>query len=203
MLCENARPGKKGIFLLIFCTAAMLLLFTQMKAECNGGAGTFICNAANNTCDGDVCNIAVEEDYAEPAGGTADVQENADHAYAQIVLDLVNAERKACGLPPLYLSQELLDASAVRAVEITQLFSHTRPNGESCTDFIFHGRGTVGENIAAGAATPEDVVEMWMNSPGHRANILNSDYEELGVGYVYAADSEYLHYWVQLFRGSK
>ena len=65
---------------------------------------------------------------------------------------------------------------------------------------IKNGTYTVGENIAAGSATPETVVKQWMNSPGHRANILNSDYEELGVGYAYKSGSEYGHYWVQMFR---
>ncbi len=98
------------------------------------------------------------------------------------------------------LSRTLMDAAAVRAEELTVSFSHTRPNGESCTSMIEDGAYTVGENIAAGYATPEETVAQWMESPGHRANILNEDYTELGVGYFYREDSEYRHYWVQLFR---
>ena len=48
---------------------------------------------------------------------------------------------------------------------------------------------------------PEEVVAQWMRSPGHRANILNKDYKELGVGYCRKEDTEYTHYWIQMFRG--
>ena len=120
--------------------------------------------------------------------------------FAQEVLDLVNAERSKRGVAPLRLSQDLMDAAAIRANEITEFFSHTRPNGQPCHSLINQGAYTVGENIAGGSATPVDVVNLWMNSSGHRANILNPDYEELGVGYVYKAGTEYGHYWVQMFR---
>lgn len=120
--------------------------------------------------------------------------------YAEEVLALVNEERRQRGRSPLKLSWTLMDAAAVRAEELTVSFSHTRPNGESCTSMIEDGAYTVGENIAAGYATPEETVAQWMESPGHRANILNEDYTELGVGYFYREDSEYRHYWVQLFR---
>ena len=120
--------------------------------------------------------------------------------YAQRVLDLVNQERRHHGVVPLRLSKDLMEAASIRADEITQSFSHTRPNGKPCSSLIKNGTYTVGENIAAGSATPEAVVEQWMNSPGHRANILNSDYDELGVGYAYKSGSEYGHYWVQMFR---
>ena len=59
---------------------------------------------------------------------------------------------------------------------------------------------TVGENLQAGAATPEEAIRQWMNSPTHRENILSYAYDEIAVGYVYVPDSRYHHYWVQLFR---
>lgn len=119
---------------------------------------------------------------------------------AQAVLALVNSERVSRGLTPLRLSKELMDASEIRANELTVLFSHTRPNGEPCHSLISNGAYTVGENIAGGSPTPSQVVNLWMNSPGHRANILNPDYEELGVGHVYKTNTEYGHYWVQMFK---
>lgn len=80
------------------------------------------------------------------------------------------------------------------------MFSHTRPDGSSCFSVI-RGRYThVAENIAAGHESAAETVEQWMNSPGHRANILDPELEELGVGYCYAEGSDYDHYWVQLFR---
>lgn len=131
----------------------------------------------------------------------ADVDEGeTSEQFAQEVLDLVNQERRKQGIAPLRLSRELMDAAAIRAEEITQVFSHTRPNGQPCSSLIDQGAYTVGENIAAGTSTPEAVVNQWMNSSGHRANILNKDYTELGVGHEYRRGSEYGHYWVQMFR---
>ena len=57
----------------------------------------------------------------------------------------------------------------------------------------------LGENIAAGKATPEGTIRQWMNSSGHRANILNSRFTEIGFGYENAPNSRYRHYWVQVF----
>ena len=103
-------------------------------------------------------------------------------------------------MAPLKLSAELQSAAAIRAEEITRRFSHTRPDGSKCSTVIPNGKYNMGENIAAGKNTASKVVQQWMNSPGHRANILRSDYTELGVGYAYKEDSQYKHYWVQIFR---
>ena len=128
-------------------------------------------------------------------------QENAE-AFARQVLDLVNRERSQRGIAPLRLSDELMDAARVRAEEITQVFSHTRPNGKPCFS-VLRKRAAAAENIAAGSSTPEAVVDQWMHSDGRRKNMLNSKYNELGVGHVYKPGSEYGHYWVQLFRRGK
>ena len=120
--------------------------------------------------------------------------------FVQQVLNLVNIERRKAGVSPLKLSRYLNDAAAIRAEEITQVFSHTRPDGSSCFTVLDKNYYNVGENIAEGQSTPEEVMNSWMNSPGHRANILKPEFTELGVGYVYDDSSEYKHYWVQLFR---
>ncbi len=57
----------------------------------------------------------------------------------------------------------------------------------------------LGENIAAGGSTPTDTIKQWMNSQGHRENILNSNYTEIGFGYSHSNSSKYKHYWVQVF----
>lgn len=62
---------------------------------------------------------------------------------------------------------------------------------------------SAGENIAAGQSSPQEVVEDWMNSPGHRANILDESYTALGVGYYYNSSGLYRSYWVQLFIGDE
>lgn len=61
--------------------------------------------------------------------------------------------------------------------------------------------GDLDENITAGSDTPEGVVDQWMHSEGHRANILNPEFKELGVGYCCDENTEYEYYWVQIFRG--
>lgn len=121
--------------------------------------------------------------------------------FAVEVLNLVNAERAKVGVAPLRLSDDLQAASAIRAREIVGYFSHTRPDGSSCFTVIKNKGRTCGENIAAGNASAYDTVAQWMNSDGHRANILNPAFRELGVGYAYDDYSDYRHHWVQLFRG--
>jgi len=120
--------------------------------------------------------------------------------FAERVLELVNQERNQRGIAPLRLASDLMDGAAIRVEEITKVFSHTRPNGTPCHSLFKDGMYMIGENIAAGSATPEAVVDQWMHSMGHRANILNADYKELGVGYVYKSGTQYMHYWVQMFR---
>ena len=117
------------------------------------------------------------------------------------IVRLVNVERKKAGLKPLKLSRELLRPAAIRAREITKVFSHTRPNGMSF-DTVFYGiqYRTVGENIAAGQTSCEMVMQQWMNSPGHRANILNKNYKYIGIGYLYEPNTIYKHFWVQHFK---
>ena len=120
--------------------------------------------------------------------------------YAQRVLDLVNIERRKAGVKPLVLSDELMRAAAVRSQEVIKVFSHTRPDGTQFSSIVFkHGR-MMGENIGGGYKTPEEAVDGWMHSEGHRKNILHPDFTELGVGYTYAEGSPYKHYWVQMFR---
>ena len=121
--------------------------------------------------------------------------------YAEDVLNLVNEERAKEGLRPLSLSSTLNDGTLIRAQEIETLFSHTRPDGSNCSTVVENTYPStyVGENIAAGQSSAEDVMESWMNSTGHRANILRKSYSELGVGLVYDENTDYKYYWVQLF----
>ena len=111
-----------------------------------------------------------------------DASKQSLHDVAQQVLALVNEERRKVGVAPLTLSAELQSAAAIRAEEITQKFSHTRPDGTNFQTILPNSRYYIaGENIAAGNSTAAKVVQQWMNSPGHRANILRSEYTELGV----------------------
>lgn len=132
-------------------------------------------------------------------GNNGGVSDSAASNYALRVVELVNAERAKYNLAPLTLDTSLANAADTRAKEIVQSFSHTRPNGESFSTVLKeHGvsyRGS-GENIAWGQKTPEIVVNTWMNSESHRANILNSRFTKIGVGYYVNNNTPY---WVQLF----
>ena len=119
------------------------------------------------------------------------------------VLDLVNVQRANNGLSPVVLGDEKLNAAAQqRAVEIATVTSHTRPDGTSCftvlDDFNVTDEAT-GENAAWGQVTPEEVVNDWMNSEGHRANILNPDAHKMGFGYYSDNSSEWGRQWIQIF----
>ncbi len=134
---------------------------------------------------------------------TASAAPAADPAWLQAVLQATNDVRADHGLPPLQAGQAAaLHAAAVRAHEIIDLFSHDRPGGApwhtALTDAGVAYR-KAGENIAAGYLSPEAAVTGWMNSEGHRKNILNPDFTHLAVGYCYLAGSQYRHYTVQLF----
>lgn len=137
-----------------------------------------------------------------PSGG--DTPETLD-AFEQQVLELTNAIRAEAGLPALRFDAALSAAADKHSQDMAEknYFSHTQPDGDRLSDRV-HDEGynysRVGENIAAGYTTPEAVVQGWMNSSGHRANILNPGYEEIGVGYHEDQGSDvYTHYWTQVF----
>lgn len=113
------------------------------------------------------------------------------------VLRLVNVERAKNGLAALTYCDAAQPAADVRAVEIDTVFDHTRPDGSTCFTALDQAGityFTAGENIAKGHRSPAQVVEAWMNSPGHRANILDPDFTQLVVGVKN-------YCWVQLFLG--
>lgn len=123
-------------------------------------------------------------------------------AYEQQVIDLVNKERAAAGLSALKANTKLASVAEKKAEDMrdNNYFSHTSPTYGSPFDMMKQfgiSYTAAGENIAKGQKTPSEVMNGWMNSEGHRANILNSSYTEIGVGYV--ADSNGGGYWVQEF----
>lgn len=121
-------------------------------------------------------------------------------AYVQQVIRLVNEERAKAGLAPLTESLAVSQAAAVRAKETTQSFSHTRPDGSGFSTVLKQNGvsfTSAGENIAYGQKSPQEVMNTWMNSSGHRANILSSNYTTIGVGCY--QNSNGTLYWTQLF----
>lgn len=119
------------------------------------------------------------------------------------VLKIVNQEREKEGLAPLTSLPELQKATDIRAQELVELFSHTRPNGNACytvfKEVTLPSYKTAGENIAAGQSSPEGVMNSWMNSSGHKANILKGTFVHVGVGHYYQKDTTYRNHWVQMF----
>lgn len=114
------------------------------------------------------------------------------------VLSLVNKERAKQGLGALSMESSLLETAMVRAAETVVLFSHTRPDGSSCfrlNPLLY------GENIAALQSSAQSVMDSWMNSEGHKANILSDSYTSIGIGCFEADDGGY--YWVQCFGTEK
>ena len=158
--------------------------------------------------------------YAEHGTGTStddnsqsdDIQhgneEPAEHettSQAEAVLKLVNAERSKQGLQPLTLSSKLTNLATMKSKDMADkgYFEHTSPTyGTPFQMLQSHGvhYSSAGENIAAGQQTPEQVMNAWMNSSGHRANILNKSYTEIGIGYYQGG--KYGVYWTQLFIGN-
>lgn len=133
---------------------------------------------------------------------TPDTPETPDagSTYAQQVVNLVNIERQKEGLSPLTIDEKLSAAADIRAKEIQTSFSHTRPNGSSFSTALKEAGAVYrrsGENIAWGQKSPEEVVKAWMNSAGHRANIMNKNYSRIGVSHVKNAAGT--SYWAQLF----
>lgn len=120
------------------------------------------------------------------------------------MLKQVNAQRAKNGQSALTLNQTLCASARVRAAEIAKdgCFSHTRPDGRGCFTAISGvSYRTAGENIAMGTwgyFGVDEIMDGWMNSEGHRANILNGDFSEVGFGCVVVNGNGY---WVQIFIG--
>ena len=109
------------------------------------------------------------------------------------VISQVNAERAKAGLSSLSVSAELTGAACIRAREIVEQFSHTRPDGSSWSTVSAAANG---ENIAKGQSTADRVMAAWMSSEGHRANILRESFSTIGIC---ALKVDGVIYWVQLF----
>ncbi|MFJ7405910.1 MULTISPECIES: CAP domain-containing protein [unclassified Lysinibacillus] len=131
---------------------------------------------------------------SKPTTTTSDV-----NAFEQEVVKLTNAERTKAGLKALQTDDKLMAAAREKSQDMQskKYFSHTSPTFGSPFDRM-KALGitykSAGENIAQGQRTPQEVVQAWMDSPGHRANILNATYTHIGVGYVKSGN-----YWTQQF----
>ncbi|PLR69467.1 CAP domain-containing protein [Bacillus sp. UMB0893] len=117
------------------------------------------------------------------------------------VVELTNAERQKQGLKPLQIDETLSKTAKAKSEDMKSknYFSHNSPTYGSPFDMMKKfgvQYSTAGENIAKGQASPEAVVQAWMNSEGHRKNIMNSSFTHIGVGHVAEGN-----YWTQMFIG--
>lgn len=166
-------------------------------------------NSNDNTLNFDF-NKFISEFIKSNTQNTSDVTSKTDTSagdnktvsdYEKEVVNLVNNIRKEYGLSPLKLNSELSAVARLKSSDMREkgYFSHTSPTYGSPFDmmktFGIKYR-TAGENIAMGYRTPQAVVDGWMNSKGHRENILNSSFTEIGVGYIANGN-----YWTQMFIG--
>ena len=115
------------------------------------------------------------------------------------VYEITNNYRSLVGVSSLTLDSSLVTAANIRAKELSDSFSHTRPNGSSCFTVLSElgiSYGTAGENIAAGYSSSQSVMEGWRFSSGHYQNIISSKFKKIGIG-VNIVNNQY--YWVQIF----
>ncbi|MGX9757421.1 CAP domain-containing protein [Clostridioides difficile] len=125
-------------------------------------------------------------------------------AYQKEVVDLVNVERSKAGLNPLTLDADVSNVATKKSQDMidNNYFAHNSPTYGSPFDMLKKfgiSYKTAGENIAMGQKTPKEVVNAWMNSEGHRKNILNPNYSKIGVGVAQKSGGSI--YWTQIFVG--
>lgn len=132
-----------------------------------------------------------------------------DYQFVNEVLKLTNEERSDRGLKPLKLNNRLMNTAEghSQSMAMNDFVGHKDPTDGSSSQDRVEDSGYEwsrwGENVAAGQSTPEDVINGWMNSPGHRSNVLNPNFTEMGIGYEFLVDDNgsvnYNHYWTQVF----
>lgn len=154
----------------------------------------------NNNPAGNTADQAVTPQKSASPLQSANPQQSANASqFEKQVLDLVNKERTNAGLKPLSLNSELSKVAMAKAKDMydNNYFDHQSPTYGSPFDMMKAfgiTYNTAGENIAKGQKSAEEVMNQWMNSPGHRANILNSSFTEIGI-------ATYNSEWVQEFIG--
>lgn len=205
---------QKKKILIPLAACAMLLPMTASACNTAGNCATWNYDCSANCCK---MNDCVGENFCETndwlnCGSCCDSDQvvskpNTDNSTDKPVTDTViqsssasaeilrqvNEYRAQYGLGSLSRSAELDRAAALRATEIAKVFSHTRPDGSSWSTVSDQAYG---ENIAKGYRTADKTMAAWMNSSGHRANILRESFGFIGIA---AVEIDGTMYWVQLF----
>lgn len=148
--------------------------------------------------------IGVADLKAPEAQGALLTTVSKQPSFVEEVTALCNEERAKVGLTPLEIDDRLCQMSEIRVNELDKSCSHIRPSGEKWSSILAEFEFNfldAGENVAGGIKTPAEVVKAWMDSEGHRKNILNPKFTKIGVGYAFIEDSQYGYYWDQIFAG--
>lgn len=183
------------------CNSSLNILCRLANLLCSGQN----CSKYDNNCSG-ISDILSNWQFLQYLDGgnikttAGDQLADADELCLQVV-ELVNEQRQAAGLQPLTADPQLFEAAYIRGEEIMTLFSHTRPNGESCFTVLSENNiayMAAGENIALGQTSAEKVMTDWLNSEGHRANIMSDSYSRIGVAAIPNTNGSG-YAWVQIF----
>lgn len=130
------------------------------------------------------------------SGGDAGNEGGGTQTVPKTLLEMVNAARASEGLKAMTWSPGLAEAAKIRVSEITEVMSHTRPNGEPY--YTVNPQIMYGENLAGGIASAKNVFDAWMNSSGHRANIMNPRFRTIGYASLVIGE-KYRYYWAMEF----
>ncbi|MBA2944775.1 CAP domain-containing protein [Streptomyces himalayensis] len=166
------------------------------KETGSGGSGSGSGSGATTTSPSRTADAETEQ----PTSGSGSGEQSAESAAEAQVLTLVNKERAEAGCSPVRTDNALATLAADLSEDMAErgFFSHTDPDGDTPWDRADAAgiSDLGGENIARGQANAQSVMDAWMNSPGHRANILNCEYETMGVGAVFESGGPW---WTQDF----
>lgn len=183
---------KIGSFMLLVALAANLY-------GCGKDAGELTSQAVQrDPQEYDSSEVYIDDEAIALAGEAVEKDANQVanfEAAAQQAFASVNTLRTAAGLSALTWSVELLPSSSVRAAEASQSFSHTRPNGSDW--WTVNSQLMYGENLARGYSSASAAVDAWMNSPTHKANIMNDGFKTMAIAITMGSDG--MWYWAQEF----
>lgn len=189
--------SKAKITKLSICLALVLALvgggivYYNVAVKGDGSVTDQAASRGENVPDDGIVYIEPEMvSLASALSGNADSQ-----AAAKAAFDLVNAKRQEAGLGALTWNSGLEQASAVRAVEASQSFSHTRPDGSDW--WTVNSNLMYGENLAKGYASADEAVTAWMNSPTHKANIMDTEFTSGAIAIHIGSNGQW--FWAQEF----
>ncbi|EQK27164.1 hypothetical protein QW1_2662 [Clostridioides difficile P73] len=170
------------------------------KPEDNNNSGSTNKPESNKPEDNNNSDSTNKPDDNNNSGSTSE----SFSAYQKEVVDLVNIERAKAGLNPLTLDSSISNVATKKSQDMidNNYFSHNSPTYGSPFDMLKKfgiSYKTAGENIAMGQKTPKEVVNAWMNSEGHRKNIMNPNFSKIGVGVAQKSGGSI--YWTQIFVG--